>query len=46
MRAVFNQAKTEDIEAKVELKRECGIDEFEGDGHGEEEQDRRDGYNS
>ena len=45
-RAESNQASTNDTEVKMEVKRKPGIDEFEDDYHGEEEQDGRDEYNS
>ena len=46
VRAVSNQASKNDTEVKVKVKREPGIDEFEEDDHGEEEQNGRYEYNS
>ena len=45
-RAVSNQEKTNDTDVKMEAKREPEIDEFEGIDHGEENNDRKDGYNN
>ena len=46
MRAESNRASSNDTDVIVEVKRDPGIDEFEGDNHMEEEQDVIDEYNS
>ena len=45
-RAESNQASLNDTDVKVEVKREPGIDALEGDDHGQDEQGRREEYNS
>ena len=43
-RAESNQALMNDTKVKVEVEQERGIDEINGNDHGEEKQDGRDGY--
>ena len=46
MRAESNRSSTNDTEVILEVKRDPGIDELEGDNQMEEEQDVIDEYNS